>query len=377
MATWATISRMGRPLLLRFAAFALLIGCACGGDASGSGFSSSMPPGVTTAPMGSDGSSGGGDSTGSTGQDFTSSSTSSSSGVGSSGETKLDMPVPDGGMPAPLGCQGKIDFLFVISSSGTMANAQQRLLAAYPDFIGAIEAEFADFDRHILVTDGDAVYQMGDCSLCADPADCDPGSMEKSCGIPLQACDKKLGAGIVFPIGEKATNRRCDLFGGRRYIIEGEPDPLVAFECIATVGIGGAGYEVAGAMVAALTEDLNGYKGCNDGFLREDALLVVTLIKDNGDGFSEGEPEDWVEALYAAKGGDKDAVLVLVLTSDSDIWPSLCNPGQPTHPTGRLRVFADAVEHGYIGSICAPSYGPFFADAVSKVRPLCDALIPQ
>ncbi|WAS90901.1 hypothetical protein [Nannocystis punicea] len=258
-----------------------------------------------------------------------------------------------------------------------MANAQQRLLAAYPEFIGAIEAEFADFDRHILVTDGDAVYQMGDCSLCADPEDCDPGSMEKACGIPLQACDKKVGAGIVFPIGEKATNRRCDLFGGRRYLIEGEPDPLAAFECIATVGIGGDGGRAAEAMVAALTDDLNGYKRCNDGFLRDDALLVVTLIKDNGDGDSQGEPEDWVEALYAAKGGDKDAVLVLVITSDSDIWPSLCFPGEPPDPTGRLRIFADMVEHGYIGSICAPSYGPFFTDVVSKVRPLCDALIPQ
>lgn len=34
---------------------------------------------------------------------------------------------------------------------------QQRLLEAHPDFIGAIEAEFSEFDRHILVTDGDAV----------------------------------------------------------------------------------------------------------------------------------------------------------------------------------------------------------------------------
>jgi hypothetical protein len=66
-----------------------------------------------------------------------------------------------------------------------------------------------------------------------------------------------------------------------------------------------------------------------------------------------------------------------VLTSDSDIWPSPCFPGEPPASTGRLRIFADAVEHGYIGSICAPSYGPFFTDAVSKVRPLCDASIPQ
>lgn len=286
------------------------------------------------------------------------------------------MAAPDGGTPTPLGCQGKIDFLFVISAGGTMIDEQKLLLAAYPDFMAAIEAEFPDFDRHILVA-GDGYWQMKDCSQCADPDDCDPNGSPPGCGAEVLACDKKMGAGITFPAGVDATNRRCDLFGGNRYIIEGEPEPLAAFECIATVGYGGAGGRAAEPMVAALSDDLNGYKRCNDGFLRDDALLVVTLIKDIADNDSQGDPEEWVDWLYWSKGDDEDAVLLLVLTSDADIVPNLCNPGQPPNPTGRLRLFVDLVKHGYIGSICAPSYGPFFADMVSKIRPLCDGLIPQ
>ena len=276
-----------------------------------------------------------------------------------------------------IGCKGKIDFLFIISSSGTMFDEQKLLLEAYPEFMAAIEKEFSDFDRHILVTDGDPIYKMGDCSLCADPADCDPLSMEKSCGIPLDTCDKTLGAGIVFPIGQDASNRRCDLKDGHRYITNVDPDPLAAFECIARVGIGGDGCCPAEAMIEALGDELNSPFRCNDGFLRDDALLVVTIIKDVEDVDSLGEPDDWIDALYWAKGDNEDAVFVLVITSDADIYPNLCNPGNPPVPTGRLRTFADGVKHGSIGSICAQSFGPFFSDAVAEIKPLCDSLIPQ
>ena len=333
------------------------------------------PPAMTTLP----GSTGESSSSGSSSTSSSSSGAEESSvGGSSSSGTVWDMGPPvDFGNGKPVGCKGKIDFLFVISSSGTMLNAQKRLLEAYPEFMTAIEAEFADFDRHILVTDGDTYYQMEDCSLCADPDDCDPMSLDKSCGIPLDTCDKKLGAGIMFPIGENASNRRCDLADGRRYITNADPDPLAAFECVAQVGTGGDGSRTAEAMVAALQPELNGPGRCNEGFLRDDALLVVTIIRDNGDGDSQGDPEEWVDWLYWSKGDNKDAVFVLVITTDSDIYPSLCNPNEPPHATARLRTFVGMVEHGYIGSVCAPSYGPFFAESLAQIGPLCDSLIPQ
>lgn len=352
-----------------------LLACNTSGETT-TGFTTpgTTTPGVTTPPDNTGGSSS------SAGSSSTSSSSSgaeeSSVGGSSSGGMIWDMGQPDFG-GSPVGCKGKIDFLFVISSSGTMFDQQKLLLAAYPDFMAAIEAEFPDFDRHILVTDGDDFYQMKDCSLCADPDDCDPASMEKSCGIPLDTCDKKLGAGVVFPIGVNASNRRCDLADGHRYITNADPDPLAAFECIAQVGTGGDGELSAEAMLAALQPDLNGPGRCNEGFLRDDALLVVTIIRDTGDVFSQGEPEDWLDGLYWSKGDNEDAVFVLVITTDADIYPSLCFPNEPPHALGRLRTFVDLVEHGYIGSICAESYGPFFAEAVAQIGPLCDGLIPQ
>jgi hypothetical protein len=37
--------------------------------------------------------------------------------------------------PTPIGCQGKIDFLFVISSHFEMKKYQDRLKAAFPVFV--------------------------------------------------------------------------------------------------------------------------------------------------------------------------------------------------------------------------------------------------
>ena len=357
-------------------ALAGLLACNLSGEAS-TGFTTQ--PTVTTVPGDTDtSSSSGGSSTSSSSSSSSSSGGDGDSSAGSSGAsgTLWDMGVSHD-FGTGIGCKGKIDFLFIISSSGSMYDEQELLLAAYPEFMAAIEAEFPDFDRHILVSDGDNYYQMKDCSLCADPDDCDPTSIEKSCGIDIDTCDKKLGAGIVFPIGKDASNRRCDLVDGRRYITNADPDPLATFECVARVGTGGDGSLAAESMVAALSDDLNGPFRCNDGFIRDDALLVVTIINDLGDHDSQGGPEEWIDALYLAKGGNEDAVFVLVITTDTDIYPNLCDPGNPPEPTGRLRTFANSVKHGSIGSVCAPSFGPFFSEVVAEIKPLCDSLIPQ
>jgi hypothetical protein len=61
------------------------------------------------------------------------------------------MGMPDFGPPQPAGCEGKIDFLFVISAEGTMKDDQERLLASFPGFMDAIKEQLSDFDVHILV----------------------------------------------------------------------------------------------------------------------------------------------------------------------------------------------------------------------------------
>src|SRR5690606_16635063 len=115
--------------------------------------------------------------------------------------------------------------------------------------------------------------------------------------------------GMTYPIGKGASNQRCELASGRRYITAGQPDLEDAFTCIASMGINGSEH-VAEVTVMALADDINAPGGCNAGFLRDDALLVVVAIQDTYDSFSEGTAQEWADALVEAKGGDADAVVL-------------------------------------------------------------------
>lgn len=350
---------------------------ACG-NSPGNGFQNPTEPGVTTLP-GSSSSSGSSNSSSGAEDDSTSSTSSSSGSTSSSGTSgpKLDMPIPDGGTPPPVGCQGKIDFLFAISASSTMAFVQKELISSFPGFIAAIKDKLPEFDVHILSANAHGLFAIPDCALCTDS--CDPQGVEPLCGAAITPCDKsKIGAGMTFPAGTGASNRRCELFGGNRYIVSGEPNMAEAFDCIARVGTSGEGL-VAEAMVKALDPNMNGPKGCNNGFLRDDALLVAVLIQDNYDQLSDGTPETWIEALRAAKHGDDDAFAVLVITTDVDdpLCEGVCLP-DCNQTKNSLRLLVEGVKHGFIGGICDPSFTPFFSKTVSHIVALCeDFVIPQ
>jgi hypothetical protein len=288
------------------------------------------------------------------------------------------MDIPDFGDPDPPGCDGRIDFLFVISGQGTMKDQQERLIASFPGFISAIEEQLPDFDVHILVADPSGIFQISDCSVCTD--DCDPEGSPPFCGAILEPCDKgEIGAGVTFPAGTAASNRRCELDSGRRYITTGQQDMADAFACIAQIGTGGGG-AIGQAMVAALQPAINDpddEDACNQGFLREDALLVVTLIQDTYDNESLGTPDEWIEGLRAAKKYDDDAFMVLVLTTDVDVgFEQLCLPDQWAQTKNPLRLLAEGVKHGFIDSICLDNYAPFFAEHVGHLVDLCDDFVP-
>jgi len=350
---------------------------ACGGPHSETGFSSGVPTNATATAAESESSSGSSSSSESPADGSASSSTAASETSSTPDDGTSSMDIPDFGPTDPPGCEGRIDFLFVISAQSTMKDQQKQLIAAFPGFIGAIEEQLPDFDVHILVADTSAVFQISDCSVCSE--DCDPQGSPPLCGAELEPCDKgKIGAGITFPAGEEASNRRCELASGQRYITTG-PNMTDEFACIARVGLEGGG--AAGqAMVAALEPAINNpddEDACNRGFLREDALLVVTIIMDNYDQFSLGTVEEWIESLRAAKGYDDDAFMVLVLTTDVDIgFDQICHPEEWNQTKNRLRLLAEGVEHGFIDSICRDDYTPFFAEHVAHLVDLCDDLVP-
>lgn len=368
----AAKARLARPMR-RIAYLALLPTLACSGPApatsSFGGGPTETPETTTESFTNSSASSASwpGTTTSTSGQESTMAAHGSSSGTGA---------LPDFGPISPEGCQGKIDFLFVISSAGTMTGHQEQVHASLPEFITSIEENFSEFDSHIMVVDADAYWSMGDCELCGPG--CNPNGQPPLCNANLDACDTTMGAGVVFPAGKDSSARRCDLTAGR-YITREDPDPIEAFLCTAKLGSGGGGPTPADAMVAALSWPLlgtNGYPpGCNQGFLRDDALLVVTIISDGADDESSGPAEAWRKALMDAKNQDGEAFQLLVITTDNDIVGGLCGAYQGF--VNRLRTFVDIVPHGRIGSICADSYGPFFEIATADILERCDSFVPQ
>ena len=341
-----------------------------------SGFGTPSP---TTVPTHTTGDSSAG-STSSTGSSSTSGVDSTSTSSTSSSDTlpPLDMAMPDFGPGHPIGCEGRIDFVFVISHSGGMKGHQEQLALSFPGFLASIQKHFDDFDVRILSASPSGWWGMGDCAYCADD-ECDPDASPPACGVVLDACDKKLGAGVVFPAGTGAANRRCDFFGGHRYIVGEDPKFEESFACVTQAGMDGGIPASAEAMLKAISPEFNEPGGCNAGFLRDDALLVVTILDDGYDEDSQGTVENWIEALRAAKHGDNDAFAVLVLTTDVDIgyW-QLCHPDDWDAEKNRLRLLVEGIDHGFIGSICEETYTPFFDSAVAEVVALCDDLaIPQ
>ncbi len=356
---------------------ALVLAAACG-DAAPPGFSTG--PAITSVSASTSGSSSTGD-TSSTGlaDDSAGSSGSSSTGILRDVGTAMDF-----GPVQPPGCKGKVDLLFVISRQGTMVTEQTQLLASFPGFIDTIEQKLEGFDVHIMTANPDgkwpgfAFCEGGD-GLCAKYwPHCGPHALGYDCetyaGLATK-CDEVLGAGLTFNVGAYAANELCKLQGGHRYIASGEPDTAAAFECVAKVGVSSGTALMGDAMIAALSPKLNGAGGCNDGFLRDDALLVVAFISDfNDQGQSYAKQQ--YEAIVAAKG-NPDAVVMLAVTphplGDNEPVPGCTyNDG----PLAFSELFS-RFSHTMYGDTCAPSYAPFFDAAVDKIGEACGSFIPQ
>ena len=350
-----------------------MLALGCGGDRDPSGDGSTATTITTTADGGED-----------TGDDM------------DTGEPKFD--TEDDTETATAGDQGgepgckKVDFLFVIDNSGSMGNEQSSLIQSFPGFINEIQFQLEDAqDYHIMVIDSDA-WVFGGCEQGPAPL-CDlfmgtcPLVPGYQCGVTMpEECEDVLGAGVTHPKGPDSSGFACNFSTGKRYMDSGEPDLHAAFQCAAKVGTGSTldPEKPMEAMVQAASASGPAHD-CNDGFFRDDAILVVTFITDeddnDGDG-SAGTPAGWKAGLVAQKSGDESAIVVLGLFGDNDQPNAVCPPYDPDNnvgaePSPRLNQFVDSFgDQGFKGSICANSYDDFFAEAVSIIDSTCDDFIP-
>jgi hypothetical protein len=271
-------------------------------DAPADGSTSDAPPPSTTADGGTTG--GGPDSEG----------------------PKLDVgAAPTTGGPLGEGCD-KVDFLFVIDASGSMDEEQANLAASFEPFIDAIVEQVGVEDVHILVTDTDPWADAGSISLCSPAPDCCLSgvcaeSFQSMCNLGTgcwellggEQCDVTMGAGRRW----SATGDDCGISGGHRWMTADQPDLPGTFECAARVGLRGSSSERAiEAMLDALSPTLNA-GGCNDGFLRDDAILVATVITDE-ENQSAGTPDSWRASLTTYKNGDASAWRLIGFTPPGD-----------------------------------------------------------
>ncbi|MEZ4450960.1 MAG: hypothetical protein R3B09_15875 [Nannocystaceae bacterium] len=259
---------------------------------SSTGDGSTTEPGstsaATTQAVTSDASSSAGDSTSTT---TSTTSSTGTTGTSTTGASTFDVGVDkDLGPPIPAGCKGKIDFLFVISGHSVMKVVQEQLIASFPKFIETIASKFEDFDYHIMVVSADGYWGLEKCTNDCPVIDCSEG--QPCCGEPnypcalldlVTECDSTMGAGMIFPAGIKSSNKICPIADDRRYMVKGQPDLEGTFACAATIGLDG-GVQIGSALVAAVGPILNDPGGCNEGFLRDDAL-ANGLVKDYGPAF--------------------------------------------------------------------------------------------
>jgi hypothetical protein len=270
------------------------------------------------------------------------------------------------------GCK-KVDLLFVIDNSGSMEDEQANLIASVPGFIDAMAAELGDTEGYNVGVTTSDLY-LGDIS-----------------------CPQE-GALITKTTGMGSSNAQCDPYSsGLRFMTE-QDDLPAKFGCAAQVGISGDGNErPMQTMLAAVSPGISAPGACNEGFLRDDAILVVVIITDEEDDHelvgcvgmtnvdpqpgSAGEPAQWFDGLVAAKGGNEKSIVVLSLVgpASGDMCPTLdkCTGGiTGAEVAQRIITFTEMFTYGFVGPVCQP-YGPFFQSAISQIKSACDDFVPQ
>lgn len=297
----------------------------------------------------------------------TSTSDTTSSGSTTGDDPIFDIPQPDAPDTGQDGC-AKIDFVFSIDNSCSTEDDQATLQTVFPQFIQLIRDNVQGQDYHIIVVDSDGdptwACTMGGAESCCP--DFTPGS------YTFDTCDVTLGAGVHEPHGGNASNVDCGMPDDRRYMIGDDANLEDLFSCVAQVGTSGSFSEFPfeGAVRA-----LENPMGCNEGFLRDDAILVMTVITDDHDGdFSYpgdaemGDPNDWYQRIVAAKNGNEDATVMIGLTSYHCIMP-------PVAPFAQIvELFGD---QGIQGSHCtAQEMHDAFETAVSTISTTCDEFMP-
>lgn len=325
---------------------------ACGDDGGSSIYSTSGEEAVTvTVGEASDEIDSTGDAT--TNANTTNGEAEDSSSTGTLFD--VGMSTADDGTGMADTCQ-KVDVLYVIDNSPSMYEEQQTLIANFDAFTADMQAALANVDSyHIGVVTSDNYIEEGFL---------DDSTQVVNASFP----ECRVLGGLVV----EAQQGSCKPFAaGDNWITEA--DVLAAkFGCIANVGEDGDSDERMGtALVNALTLGSQP-GGCNGGFVRNDALLIVVLLTDENDS-SDTTPQDWYDSLVSLKGAETNIVM-LSLTWDD--FESNCQQDLSESTGYTIVEFTEMFTNHATGNICDSDYSGFFANAIPTIDSACDMFEP-
>ena len=227
----------------------------------------------------------------------------------------------------------KLDLLFLVDNSGSMAQEQAALTARFPELMGELlnppdrngdgrPDHVAVEDLNVGVISSDMGTMNQPVSTCTDPVDGDNGCLQHEPRLPS-------GCAGTYP----SFLSRNPANAGSYSAAELAED----FSCIATLGTRGCGFEQQlKAVRQALTENVRP-GGCNAGFLREDSLLAVIFVTDEDDcSVQAGHPE-----MFDMSRGDLGHPNVRCFTHPEFVEPveDYVEAFRSLRPSGSVNVF--------------------------------------
>jgi hypothetical protein len=244
--------------------------------------------------------------------------------------------------PVSGGCR-KVDYLFVIDNSGSMLIYQRQLVESFAVFIEGVQQTQQSLESiHVGVVTTD-VYSGN-------------VTAEESC--------LALGGLVTATQGHNSSDTQCGPYAeGHNYMTE-QDDLGVTFPCAAQVGTTGSTSERPLEALTSAVTTLSQPGECNDGFIRDDALLVAVIVSDEDD---PGPADYRYEKLVGAKNGYADNVVVvgLILEPDTDCPIN----GQSTEGFV-LASFIGMFTHSFVSPVCG-DYTVAFQQAISVVEAAC------
>jgi hypothetical protein len=257
---------------------------------------------------------------------------------------------------AEPGCE-KVDVLYIIDNSPSMYAEQQTLISNFGTFASEMQNALVDVeDYHIGVITTDNYVDEGIFD-------------DSSQTVNAQAPECRLLGGLVV----QAQGGDCRPFAeGGNYITEMD-DLSAKFSCTANVGEDGDSDErVRDALISALNPTLQNPMACNEGFIRDDALLIVVILTDENDP-SNASVQEAYDAVVAAKGTEENVVMLALIWDQS--W-DYCSEDLSESDGWEVEEFVNLFTNSAVGNICESSYAGFFSQSIPTIDSACDQFVP-